>query len=97
MIHILHHGEILIKYGAQFSFILFWLDTQIAKHLSAGGQWRTHALPGQEQCEWDVQTFESWKGILEDELKCPDMPFEERSGLGVGNTHRVEGHCLTVW
>ncbi|KAK2734847.1 hypothetical protein FQN55_002492 [Onygenales sp. PD_40] len=48
----------------------------------AGGQWRSHASPGQKQCDWDLQTFEYWTEIYEDELKRPDIPFEEKSGLG---------------
>ncbi|KMU91760.1 D-aspartate oxidase {} [Coccidioides immitis H538.4] len=47
----------------------------------AGGQWRSHALPGQEQCEWDIQTFKCWKAIVEEEEKTPDLLLERRSGL----------------
>ncbi|KAK2753250.1 hypothetical protein FQN54_007941 [Arachnomyces sp. PD_36] len=53
----------------------------------AGGQWRSHAAPGQEQCDWDLETYKYWSDIIDEEDKHPEIPFEEKSGLGRYPSH----------
>lgn len=64
-----------------------------------GAQWRTHATPDTpEQCQWDIESYRFWMGIIDKEEKDGSQASAPKSGLGVRTTFRSlevsRHHCL---
>jgi len=59
----------------------YWYGLSMADLSRAGAHWHTHATPEDPRaCDWDVQTYEYWVGVLEREGRDEQLP---KAGLKV--------------